>query len=159
MPARPLSARDDLRNVAIVAPNRFGADSWELAGLQEHRQGEVAPCWDTFSSIMTYIFNAQFILVPRCSRFRRRPGIRWRRCTRRWPHGGEWLLAFDNAPRPDGEEALVPPAEDGRVLITSRNALWPPGQALKVPVLDLEPPPGVLAARTADVDRQAAGLA
>ena len=71
-----------------------------------------------------------------------------------------WLLVFDNAPGPEAVAALVPPVGDGRVLITSRNALWPPGQGLEVPVLDLEAAAGFLAARTGDADRQAAaGLA
>jgi hypothetical protein len=71
-----------------------------------------------------------------------------------------WLLVFDNAPSPEAVEAFVPPTGDGRVLITSPNALWPPGQALEVPVLDLDAAAGFLAARTGDTDRQAAaGLA
>jgi hypothetical protein len=71
-----------------------------------------------------------------------------------------WLLVFDNAPGPEAVAGLVPPLGDGRVLITSRNALWPPGQGLEVPVLDLEAAAGFLAARTGDTDRQAAiGLA
>jgi hypothetical protein len=46
------------------------------------------------------------------------------------------------------------------VLITSRNALWPPGQAVEVPVLDTEVAAGFLAVRTGDADHQAAaGLA
>ncbi len=71
-----------------------------------------------------------------------------------------WLLVFDNAPGPEAVAALVPPMGDGRVLITSRNALWPGGQGLEVPVLDLAAAAGFLAARTGDADRQAAaGLA
>jgi len=67
-----------------------------------------------------------------------------------------WLLMFDNVPGPEAVEAFVPPAGNGRVLITSRNALWPPGQGLNVPVLDLEVAADFLAARTGDTDRQAA---
>jgi hypothetical protein len=71
-----------------------------------------------------------------------------------------WLLVFDNAPGRASVERFLPPAGDGRVLITSRNALWPPGQAVEVPVLDAEVAAGFLAARTGDADRQAAvGLA
>ncbi|HEV3292431.1 MAG TPA: tetratricopeptide repeat protein [Streptosporangiaceae bacterium] len=71
-----------------------------------------------------------------------------------------WLLVFDNAPGPEAVQAFVPPMGGGRVLITSRNALWPPGQGLEVPVLDLEAAAGFLATRTGDTDRQAAvGLA
>ena len=73
---------------------------------------------------------------------------------------GGWLLVFDNAPGAEAVEAVVPPVGDGRVLITSRNALWPPGQALEVPVLDFEVAADFLATRTGDTDRRAAvGLA
>jgi hypothetical protein len=75
-----------------------------------------------------------------------------------WPAG--WLLVFDDCSSPADVQQVLPPAGDGRVLITSRGALWPPGQAVEVPVLD----PGVaaefLAERTGDPDEQAgAGLA
>ena len=43
---------------------------------------------------------------------------------------GEWLLVFDNAPDRASVEQFLPPAGAGRVLITSRNALWPAGQAV-----------------------------
>ena len=71
-----------------------------------------------------------------------------------------WLLVFDNAPGPEAVMAFVPPLGDGRVLITSRNELWPPGLAVEVPVLDLNAATDFLAARTGDTDRRAAaGLA
>ena len=57
-----------------------------------------------------------------------------------------WLLIFDNAAGPEPVAGLVPPAGNGRVLITSRNALWPPGQGLEVPVLDLDAAAGFLTA-------------
>ena len=67
-----------------------------------------------------------------------------------------WLLVFDNAPDRASVEPFVPPAGPGRVLITTQNQHWPPGQALEVPVLD----PGVaadfLVNRTGDADREAA---
>ena len=52
--------------------------------------------------------------------------------------------------------AFVPPAGRGRVLITSRNQIWPPGQALDVPVLDPEVAAEFLVNRTGDPDQQAA---
>ena len=47
----------------------------------------------------------------------------------------------------------MPPAGRGRVLITSQNPIWPPGQALEVPVLDTEVAAGFLVDRTGDPDR------
>ena len=43
------------------------------------------------------------------------------------------------------------------MLITSQNPIWPPGQALDVPVLDPRGRGGFLVNRTGDPDRQAAG--
>ena len=68
----------------------------------------------------------------------------------------EWLLVFDNAPDRASVVAFVPPAGRGRVLITSRDQIWPPGQALDVPVLDPEVAAEFLVNRTGDQDRQAA---
>ena len=51
---------------------------------------------------------------------------------------------------------FVPPAGPGRVLITSRNQIWPPGQALDVPVLDPQVAAEFLVSRTGDADRRAA---
>ena len=67
-----------------------------------------------------------------------------------------WLLVFDNAPDRASVARFVPPAGPGRVLITSRNQLWPPGQALDVPVLDPEVAAEFLVSRTGDTDRRAA---
>ena len=67
-----------------------------------------------------------------------------------------WLLVFDNARDRASVVPFVPPAGPGRVLITSRNQLWPPGQAVDVPVLDLEVAAEFLVRRTGDADRRAA---
>ena len=67
-----------------------------------------------------------------------------------------WLLVFDNAPDRASVARFVPPAGPGRVLITSRNQIWPPGQALDVPVLDPQVAGEFLADRTGDPDRRAA---
>ena len=42
------------------------------------------------------------------------------------------------------------------MLITSRNALWPPGQAVEIPVLDTVVAAGLLMERTGDLNREAA---
>ena len=67
-----------------------------------------------------------------------------------------WLLVFDNAPDRASVQALLPPAGHGRVLVTSRDPFWPPGQVLDVPVLDREVAAEFLGGRTGDADRQAA---
>jgi DNA-binding CsgD family transcriptional regulator len=48
---------------------------------------------------------------------------------------GDWLLLFENVAGPEAIQALLPPAGDGRILITSQNQLWRPGHVLDVPVL------------------------
>ena len=68
----------------------------------------------------------------------------------------EWLLVFDNAPDRASVAAFLPPAGRGRVLITSRSQIWPPGQALDVPVLDIKVAADFMVNRTGDPDRQAA---
>ncbi len=67
-----------------------------------------------------------------------------------------WLLVFDNAPDRASVARFVPPAGPGRVLVTSRNQIWPPGQALEVPVLDPLVAAAFLAGRTGDADRRGA---
>jgi hypothetical protein len=70
--------------------------------------------------------------------------------------GAGWLVIFDNAPDRASVERFVPPAGPGRVLITTQNQHWPPGQALDVPVLDVGVAADFLVARTGDADRAAA---
>ena len=67
-----------------------------------------------------------------------------------------WLVVFDNAPDREAVAPFVPPAGPGRVLITTQNQQWPPGQALDVPVLDPEVAADFLVTRTGDPDRAAA---
>ncbi len=67
-----------------------------------------------------------------------------------------WLLVFDNAADLESVRAFLPPAGNGRVLITSQSGLWPPGQALEVRVLEVGDAAGFLAARTGDPDEDAA---
>jgi hypothetical protein len=69
----------------------------------------------------------------------------------------EWLLVFDNAPDRAAVQKFLPPAGPGRVLVTSRNPQWPPGQALEVPVLATEDAAGFLGERTGDPDEHAVG--
>jgi hypothetical protein len=67
-----------------------------------------------------------------------------------------WLVVFDNAPDRASVAPFVPPAGPGRVLITTQNQIWPPGQAVDVPVLDVEVAADFLVSRTGDPDRMAA---
>ena len=67
-----------------------------------------------------------------------------------------WLLVFDNAPDRASVARFMPPAGPGRVLVTSRNQIWPPGQAVEVPVLDPQVAAEFLVSRTGDADRRAA---
>jgi hypothetical protein len=69
---------------------------------------------------------------------------------------GQWLLIFDNAPGQGPVRAFLPPAGNGRVLITSQSAVWPPGQAVEVPVLGIEVAAVFLVNRTGDLDSQSA---
>ena len=69
---------------------------------------------------------------------------------------GPWLLVFDNAPDLESLQAFLPPVGNGQVLITSQNALWPPGQGLEIPVLEAQVAADFLAARTGDTDQEAA---
>ena len=61
-----------------------------------------------------------------------------------------WLLVLDGAADPASVNAFLPPAGRGRVLITSRDPFWPPGQALEVPVLDPDVAAEFLVNRTGD---------
>ncbi len=67
-----------------------------------------------------------------------------------------WLVVFDNATDRASVARFVPPAGPGRVLITTQNQHWPPGQVLDVPVLDTEVAAGFLTDRTGDADEAAA---
>ena len=67
-----------------------------------------------------------------------------------------WLLVFDNASDRASVARFLPPAGPGRVLITSRNQIWPPGQSVEVRVLDPQVAAEFLVGRTGDADRQAA---
>ena len=71
-------------------------------------------------------------------------------------HPAGWLLIFDNAPSLERVREFLPPAGNGRVLITSRNALWPSRQAVEVPVLGFDAAAWFLVDRSGDPDEQAA---
>ena len=118
---------------------------WGCAGSSRPR---IRRCWRRSSRCWR----------PSWGRGRRRTrGIRWPRCMRCWPGlQAGWLVVFDNVPDRASVERFVPPAGPGRVLITTQNQHWPPGQALDVPVLDPEVAADFLVDRTGDPDRAAA---
>ena len=64
-----------------------------------------------------------------------------------------WLLVFDNVTDRAAVGPFVPPAGNGRVLVTTQSQHWPPGQALDVPVLDTEDATGFLVSRTGEPNR------
>jgi hypothetical protein len=59
------------------------------------------------------------------------------------------LLVLGNAPDRAAVSRLMLPAGLGRVLTTSRNQIWPPGQAMEAPVLDPQGATEFLINRTA----------
>jgi hypothetical protein len=67
-----------------------------------------------------------------------------------------WLLVFDNVLDREFIETFLPPAGNGRVLITTQSTMWPPFQVRVVPVLETEYAAGFLSARTGDPDLEAA---
>jgi hypothetical protein len=71
-----------------------------------------------------------------------------------------WLLVFDNAAGHAALRGVLPPAGHGHVIVTSQNPHWPAGQAVEVPVLDVEVAAEFLVNRTGAADKSAArGLA
>jgi hypothetical protein len=70
--------------------------------------------------------------------------------------GTGWLVVLDNVPDRSSVERFVPPAGPGRVLITTQNQHWSPGQAIDVPALDVEVAADFLVNRTGDPDRPTA---
>jgi hypothetical protein len=69
----------------------------------------------------------------------------------------DWLLLFDNAPGLAAVRDVLPPAGSGCVLVTTRDAHWPGGYVVDVPVLDREVAAGFLQERTGSTDQEAAG--
>ena len=137
-----------------------GAGKTSLAVEYAHRHlAEVAVCWQ-FPAGDPAVLAAEFAVLAAQLGARelvdpRDPVASVHAVLARQDAG--WLLVFDNAPDRASVAPFVPPAGPGRVLITTQNQHWPPGQALDVPVLD----PGVaadfLVNRTGDPDRAAAG--
>ncbi len=150
-------ARDDSVGPRVVALTGLGGAGKTSVALEyAHRQlGEVAVAWQ-FPADDPAVLAAGFgeLAAQLGAADRGDPVAAVHGVLAASPAG--WLLVFDNAPDRGSVARFVPPTGPGRVLITSQNQIWPPGQALQVPVLDPQVAAGFLADRTGDPDRRAA---
>src|SRR5215470_797331 len=154
-----LSAGDDLASRIVALSGLGGAGKTSVAVEYAYRHlAEVGLAWE-FPAEDSTVLAAGFSelaaqLGARGLADTRDPVASVHAVLARFPE--LWLLIFDNAADRASVEAFVPPAGPGRVLITSRNQIWPPGQSLDVPVLDSQVAADFLVARTGDPDRRAA---
>ena len=136
-----------------------GAGKTSVAVEYAHRHlAEVGVCWQ-FPAEDTAVLAAEFAVLAAQLGARemvdpRDPVASVHAVLARAEAG--WLVVFDNVPERASVAPFVPPAGPGRVLITTQNQHWPPGQALDVPVLDPEVAADFLVSRTGDADRAAA---
>jgi hypothetical protein len=175
LPARPtrLAGREDLleeMDIRLTGDKRSGPRTVVLCGLggagktsaaveyAHCHLAEVGVAWQLIAEDPTVLaagfeelaaqLGAQDVLV------KRDPVASVHGVLAAFPGG--WLLVFDNAKDRASVQAFLPPAGEGRVVITSQSPLWPPGQALDVLVLGAEIAADFLVNRTGDPDPQAA---
>ena len=154
-----LSGGDDPVPRTVVLCGLGGAGKTSVAVEYAHRHlAEVGVAWQ-FAAADATVLAAGFAelaaqLGARGLADARDPVASVHAVLARFP--APWLLVFDNAPSRASVQAFLPPTGRGRVLITSRDQTWPPGQALEVPVLDQQVAAGFLANRTGDTNGQAA---
>jgi len=116
---------------------------------------EVGVCWQ-FAAEDPAVLAAEFAVLAA------QLGMRDAGDPVAWVHGvlarqeAGWLVVFDNARDRASIAEFLPPVGSGRVVITTQNQHWPPGQVLDVPVLDTDVAAGFLLTRTGDADQAAA---
>jgi hypothetical protein len=136
-----------------------GAGKTSVAVEYAHRHlAEVGVCWQ-FAANDPAVLAAEFAELAAQLRVRdvvdaRDPVASVHAALARGGPG--WLLVFDNVTDRASVERFVPPAGNGRVLVTTQSQHWPPGQALDVPVLGTEVATGFLVNRTGDANDTAA---
>ena len=137
-----------------------GAGKTSVAVEYAHRQlSEAGVCWQ-FTAEDPTVLAAQFAVLAAQLGARdvadaRDPVAAVHSVLARAEAG--WLVVFDNVPDLAAVEAFLPPAGQGRVLITSQSRHWPAGWAVEVPVLAPEVAARFLTDRTGDADHGAAG--
>jgi len=150
---------DGLRPRFVALCGLGGAGKTSLAAEYAHQHlPEVEVCWQ-FAAEDPVLLAAEFAVLAAQLGMRdvvdaRDPVASVHGVLARAEAG--WLLVFDNVKDQASVARFVPPAGNGRVLVTTQSQHWPLGQTLDVPVLDTEVAAGFLVNRTSDVDRAAA---
>ena len=151
------SGRPGLRTAVLCGLG--GAGKTSLAVEYAHRHlAEVEVCWQ-FAADNAAVLAAEFTVLAAQMGAREVVDVRDPVASVHAVLGRKqagWLLVFDNVTDRASVERFVPPAGNGRVLVTTQSQHWPPGQALDVPVLDTEVAADFLLSRTGDSDRVAA---
>ncbi len=133
-----------------------GAGKTSVAVEYAHqRLGEVGVCWQ-FAAEDPAVLAAEFAVLAA------QLGMTGAGNPVAWVHGvlarqeAGWLVVFDDTRDRTSIAGFLPPAGSGRIVITTQNQHWPPGQVLDVPALDTDVAAGFLLTRTGDADQAAA---
>ena len=133
-----------------------GAGKTSVAVEYAHQcLGEVGVCWQ-FAAEDPAVLAAEFAVLAA------QLGMTGAGNPVAWVHGvlarqeAGWLVVFDDTRDRTSIAGFLPPAGSGRIVITTQNQHWPPGQVLDVPALDTDVAAGFLLTRTGDADQAAA---